>query len=66
MSSKAFRLSLAALLVAFAASTPAQATVETRPVHRVYTNARFQRGDGLPIPITTTPPGHRKFRLRFR
>ncbi len=56
MSSKASSLSLAALLIAFAGSTTAQAALETRPVHPVYTNARFQIGDGLPLPITDTPP----------
>jgi hypothetical protein len=53
---KTYALGLA--LVLGVAGAPVVALAQTtHPVHPVYTNARFQIGGGLPIPISLTPPG---------
>jgi len=44
-----------ALLIAVTGAMSAQAQT-THPLHPFYTNARAQIGDGLPLPITLTPP----------
>jgi hypothetical protein len=55
MSQKAFPMRLAGLLVAFVLVAGAWSAAQAR-IHSLSGNARFQIGDGLPIPIAFTPP----------